>query len=264
MPNDGSRLVLLCGRSASSRIVAQALRAHFGSRLAAVVVEEPVPRRVLLRKRIKRLGPLHVAGQLLFQLGIVPVLARVAARRSEQIMQERGLDARPFDASATQVENVNSDRVRELLQRVAPTVVVINGTRILDRKTLTCVDAPFVNLHHGLTPTYRGVHGGYWALHDGCPDLVASTLHLVDTGIDTGAVLKLLRFQIKAADNFATYPLLHVAAGLPALLESVRSLLDGSAPAVLRTADADDAPSVLRSHPTAGDYLVTRWRKGVK
>ena len=44
---------------------------------------------------------------------------------------------------------------------------MINGTRIISKATLGCVPAVFINTHVGITPTYRGVHGGYWSLVEG-------------------------------------------------------------------------------------------------
>jgi folate-dependent phosphoribosylglycinamide formyltransferase PurN len=34
------------------------------------------------------------------------------------------------------------------------------------------------------------VHGGYWALAENNPQLVGTTVHFVDTGIDTGEVIE--------------------------------------------------------------------------
>ena len=45
--------------------------------------------------------------------------------------------------------------------------MVVNGTRILSRRMLESIDAVFLNMHVGITPKYRGVHGGYWALANG-------------------------------------------------------------------------------------------------
>ena len=41
-------------------------------------------------------------------------------------------------------------------------------------------------MHAGITPQYRGVHGGYWAVVNNDPEHCGVTIHFVDKGIDTG------------------------------------------------------------------------------
>ena len=79
----------------------------------------------------------------------------------------------------------------------------------------SAIDVPVINIHAGVTPRYRGVHGGYWALREGRPGLAGSTVHLVDPGIDTGGILAQATFTAGDADSIATYPLLHLACGSP-------------------------------------------------
>ncbi len=49
------------------------------------------------------------------------------------------------------------------------------------------------NLHLGLSPYYRGVGTNFWPLHDGRPEYVGATVHLLDEGIDSGPIL----FQVR-------------------------------------------------------------------
>ena len=130
-----------------------------------------------------------------------------------------------------------------------------------------------MNTHAGITPRYRGVHGGYWALAEGRADLVGTTVHLVDPGIDTGAVLARAYFAPGPDDSIATYPYLHLAWGLPALAEEVARLLRRPGPATAPPRrprrggpEGGDEPgtSQLRWHPTLWGYLARRWRAGVR
>ena len=103
-------------------------------------------------------------------------------------------------------------------------VAVLDRTRVVDR-----VDAPFVNVHAGITPLYRGVHGGYWALASGDRGNCGVTVHLVDEGVDTGGILGQARVDPGPHDDFSTYPLLQLAAGLPLLLEVLPAVAAGQA-----------------------------------
>ncbi|HET9982409.1 MAG TPA: formyl transferase [Longimicrobiales bacterium] len=252
-------VVLLCGDGASGRIVWRALRRELPD--VRVIVEAAPSRLRLLWRRARRVGALAALGQALFVALAVPLLRRAGARRIAGIRAEHGLDDSPFDDAVSRVPSVNAKATRERLRELRPAVVVVNGTRIIGRATLRAVDAPFVNMHAGITPTYRGVHGAYWALCDRRPDLVGTTVHLVDEGIDTGGVIEQATFAVSAADSFATYPYLHTAAGLPALVRAVRAALDGT----LATRPAGrELPSRLHHHPTLWGYLERRVRLGIR
>jgi len=253
-------VVLLAGPGPTTNIVHRALLGAFPDVIA--IIEKGVPRRQLARRRVVRLGYRAVAGQMLFMVLAVPLLTVQGRRRVGEILAAGGLDASPVPG-AQDVDSVNSDAARHLLQRAQPAVVVVNGTRIIGKQTLGSVDAPFINMHAGLTPRYRGVHGGYWALADGRPDLVGTTIHLVDTGIDTGPPLAQVTFRVDGRDSFTTYPYLHVAAGLPLLVDCARALADGN-PIERQVVDTGDDTSVLRHHPTLASYLVNRYRHGAR
>ncbi len=154
-----ARVVLLGVECAATNVVFRALDRAFGP--VEAVLEEKVPRWQLVRGRYRRLGLWPVAGQLAFLGAVQPMLARRARGRVREILGEHGLDDRDVDPGRVRrVRSVNDPEARELLRRLEPAVVVLNGTRIVSRETLRCVKAPFVNMHAGITPRYRGVHGG--------------------------------------------------------------------------------------------------------
>lgn len=244
-------VLLLCTDNPASRIIFNHLRARFGD--VTVIQEEPVSQYALVRRRLTRLGARKVAGQLLFRALVVPWLTLRSKERVAEIKRQFGLDDRPM-AGVHRVPSMNDDRTRELARRLRPTVTVVCGTRILDRATLAALDmSPVVNFHAGVTPTYRGVHGGYWALAERRPDLVGSTVHLIDPGIDTGDVIAHELFEVTPEDSFVTYPYLHVAAALPALADVVGRALAGEE--IVGRRPGSDMPSKLRTHPTLLEYL---------
>jgi methionyl-tRNA formyltransferase len=109
-----------------------------------------------------------------------------------------------------------------------PRAILVMGTRIIGAEVLRSVDAPFINYHAGVTPKYRGVHGGYWAKAQGDDDNFGVTIHLVDEGIDTGSVLHQARPATSAKDNYSSYPYLQLAAALPLLERSAREAIAGT------------------------------------
>ena len=252
-------IVLLAGEGPTARIVFHALRREFGE--ISVILEERPCRMRMLRRRLKTLGLATVAGQVLFQSVVRPLLALTGSRRIEAIKRAYDLDDSPIDVPIHHVPSANSAEARQALHQLDPAVVVVIGTRILSAETLACSTAPFINTHGGITPLYRGVHGGYWALAEGRPDLAGTTVHLIDRGIDTGPVLGQATFAVSPGDSFATYPYLHAAAGLPILIDAVRRALVGNLAAVTNPRQLSSA---LRSHPTLWGYLGRRISLGVR
>lgn len=253
------RVALLAGAGESTNIIYHGLLRSFD--LAGVVIEAPVPRGEFLKKRIKRLGISKVAGQILFRGLVVPSLRWSSRRRIRQILEDAGLDRRAIpEAQVTRVASVNSRQAIEALRRLQPDVVVVNGTRIISADVLNAVPAKFINTHAGITPLYRGVHGAYWALVENDRPRCGVTVHLVDTGIDTGKILGQAVITPTADDNFVTYAYLQLAEGVSLLRRAVGDALAGN----LAFQPPPEGKSRLWSHPTIFEYLAHRKKAGVK
>lgn len=251
------RIVMLCGDGPSSRYMYNALASEM--EILAVVMERKPSARAMIRHRLRQLGWRTVVGQLAF-LAFNRLLAQRQRRRSNELALRYGFRDEPPPAGIThRVDSVNAAVVRRLLRKLDPDAVVVNGTRILSRKVIDCIPRPFVNTHAGITPRYRGVHGGYWALVHDDAENCGVTVHLVDAGVDTGGVLYQQRIQIGTSDGFNTYPLHQLAAGIPLMKKALRDVVDGT----VTTRDGV-APSRLWYHPTLGQYLRYRFSRSVK
>jgi len=254
-----SKIVILAGKDISTNIIYNALKDEFN--IDRVIIENPVPRSRFLKNRIKRLGILTVIGQILFMMIIVPILEITSKRRKSEICSQFEMNLSPIDPTKVlHVESVNLEQSLSTLSKINPSVVIINGTRILSKKILQSINAEFINMHAGITPQYRGVHGGYWALVDRSPDLCGVTIHLVDPGIDTGGILKQGIISPSSNDNYVTYPLLQIGTGIPLLIKSVTEILE----AQFSPTSTQNGESKLWSHPTLWQYIWNRFTKGVK
>jgi len=255
----GSRILLLAVDCETTRFLIPALQAAFS--LERIILEEPPSRIKMLRKRARRQGWWVAVGQALFRLAVVPLLAREAAHRIAAIKNTYGLEDKGLpEALVTRVVSANSAEATRLLQETNPDAVVVNGTRILSAEVLGSVPAPFANIHAGITPLYRGAHGGYWALAQRNADACGVTVHLVDKGVDTGGILQQALIQPGPRDNFCTYPLLQYGVGIPLLVQSLSRVLAGD----LTLQRSRDGASRLWSHPTLWGYVSNRLFLGVK
>lgn len=253
----GERVVLIARDSGATRLLYHALSKRFN---VHVLLEEPPSTLSLLKSRAKRLGWPTVIGQVLFQLLIAKPQARASRGRIGQIIAAHDASTAPIPAQHAQpIGSVNSEACLRSVRAIGPAAVVINGTRILKAMTIRTLAVPVINTHVGITPMYRGVHGAYWALTQNDRAHCGVTIHFVDAGIDTGAIISQALIEPTPADNFSTYPMLQMTAGAPLLVKAVEEVITGTVQ--VRTAHG---PSRRWNHPTLLQYLAYRIREGVK
>ena len=214
------KIVFLASDCESSRWVYNALKQDFA--FAAVIIEQPISKKTLFKNRIKKIGFFRVLGQAIFSIAVVPMLKSKAKNRRSELISQYHLINKDFDDNVIRVASVNDDLTKTALQNLQPDIVVVNGTRIISKKILACSNALFVNMHVGITPQYRGSHGGYWALRNNDAEHFGTTIHLVDAGVDTGAILKQVFVRPAKEDNFTTYPIIQVAEGINALKQVLK------------------------------------------
>lgn len=197
----------------------------------------------------------------MFSVLIVPFLRRGAGKRVAEIIAATKMsDASLPTENILHVSSANDDESIKALTEYNPDIVIVNGTRILSKKLLNAVKAVFINMHTGITPQYRGVHGGYWAVANNDLKNCGVTIHLVDAGIDTGNVIYQSTIEVTSKDNFITYPYLQFAAGIPLELKAIEDVINGR----LTTLEKHSSKGALWSHPTIWQYLYRRIFKGKK
>ena len=252
-----SGLVALTAGGPHAWITINALREAYGD--VPVILEPGEPGGVFWRRRLRRLGPFRVAGQW-GQMMLAKATKPLSRRRVPELIAEYGLRPEPSpEQLILRVPSVNSEACRETLQILAPKAVYVVGTRMIGAKTLASIDAPFINYHSGITPGYRGIHGGYHALARGEPEHFGSTLHLVDAGIDTGDILAQVQVRPARSDNFHTYLWLMAAQSREAIVRVMGEALRGQ----LRPYRRDDMVDGLFFGPTLWSYLWAGLRRGV-
>lgn len=224
----------------------------------AVVLETPESKKALLTRRARKQGWISVIGQLCTMV-LIRLGKRFFAGRAARIVKEAGLDIEPRAGQAiVEVPSANSPELLVAIERLKPDAVLLAGCRLLDRETLAAMPCPILNYHAGITPKYRGMNGGYWALATGDNENFGATVHLVDAGVDTGGVLHQALGKPGRGDNIALYPLRLAAMSRDICARGVDDALEGRlAP------KTPDLPSKQWHHPTLWFYLWTGLTKGV-
>ena len=74
------------------------------------------------------------------------------------------------------------------LKKLNPDFIISYGYRFLiSEEIINFFKNRIINLHISLLPWNKGAHPNFWSIFDGTPSGV--TIHLVDQGLDTGAIL---------------------------------------------------------------------------
>lgn len=257
---ENKKILLICGKGTSSKIVYNALEKEFG--VVNVIVEDKESTKIFLKRRIKKLGIFTVIGQLLFQIFIVKFMTLISKNRIKNILEANELDVSEIPEDKTlHVSSINNQNAIDIIKTLQPDLIVINGTRIISKKVLNSSESKFINTHAGITPKYRGVHGMYWALVNDDLQNSGVTVHFIDEGVDTGKVISQERTAPTTKDNFVTYPLLQLSKGIILLKESVGKLLRNEE---IEEYHVSSDESKQYYHPTIFQYFYYLLVKGVK
>jgi methionyl-tRNA formyltransferase len=96
---------------------------------------------------------------------------------------------------------INNPAAVEAMAAAQPDVLLVFGTGILKAGIITHFDGRIINIHLGLSPYYRGAGTNFWPLVNREPEYVGATIHYLDAGIDTGAIIAHVRPRIVLGDD---------------------------------------------------------------
>lgn len=213
----------------------------------------------VLRNRIPRLGLIKVADQALLVLYRLLVESRrdkKAAReffssKPSQYIERKGIDI-------LEVLDINSDPVINFIRTKAPQLVVVSGAPLLRECILEAADGRIINLHPGYAPQYRGRYGSFWPIYNKEPELVGTTIHFVDNGVDTGRILLQEKVKLNPDDTLRTLTYRQHKLGTELLVRCLQDFEKYAESAYRKT----DCPSKSYIAPGLTEYLKgRRWLK---
>lgn len=89
------------------------------------------------------------------------------------------------------------------------TAILVYGGAVIPEIVLRNFNVPFLNVHGAILPGYRGLDSHWWMMIERNFDLQGYTIHEVDSGIDSGRIIKTNKFKSKnfSIDRFITWRL---------------------------------------------------------
>jgi methionyl-tRNA formyltransferase len=128
----------------------------------------------------------------------------------------------------------NSARAISQLKQWSPDLAIFTGGNILRDEVLKIPRLGVLNSHLALLPEIRGMSSPEWSLL--CGVHLGITIHLMDSGIDTGPIL--LRREFAGVDDCDSLTDLRnrmIAEGIELIAEAVAALDRGAVSSVLQT-----------------------------
>ena len=122
---------------------------------------------------------------------------------------------------------LNEAAVQSMLRDFAPDLLVVaNFGQIVREPLLSLPRCGAINLHPSLLPRYRGPVPYYWVLANG-EERTGLTIHCLDAGLDSGAILSQHEITIHPGDDEASLRRRTVAAAPGLLAQTVADVLAG-------------------------------------
>lgn len=126
--------------------------------------------------------------------------------RPDSVERPPGLNIQQVD------EGLNSPECVEMISELKPDYAINAWGTIFRSRLLDVLDGRLLNSHMGGLPEIRGMNAAEWSILSSLP--IGNTVHIIDSGIDTGPILDFFPIEGGTADS----------------IEDIRTRLEAQAP----------------------------------
>jgi hypothetical protein len=138
------------------------------------------------------------------------------------------------------------------VKALRPDLGIHAGAGLLRRPLIDAFRLGVLNSHMGLLPAHRGMNVAEWAALEGAP--LGCTVHLIDSGIDTGPILAMQEVNIAGCGSIAALRAAIDRAQLALLGDVVETIVGGRMPEPLAAAEPP-GPQYFQMHQDLGAIL---------
>jgi methionyl-tRNA formyltransferase len=97
--------------------------------------------------------------------------------------------------------DLNDQITLDTLEQIHPNIVVYTGGGLIRESVLKKSGDGVLNCHPAILPYYRGNDVVQWTLLEGHRNDIGITIHFMDTGVDTGDILRIKKIDVKSSDT---------------------------------------------------------------
>ncbi len=236
--------VLLTGSGPEHHYVASVLAEQIPLRAIVVELGRQRSRSEQMRRLVRRYTVPQLAGRAGLALYRAAIRDRAsAARQLELVLGERSRGSPP-DVPRHEVESLNQESSRSLLEQLGPGRLLVYGTGIVSDATLALSSGTPLNLHTGVSPRYRGDSCAFWPLHNAEPEWCGATVHEITSDVDGGKIFSVVRARLEPTDGIHAVFARTVVVGAEAYADVVGKLDD----------EAFEADAVAQNHDEGTEY----------
>ena len=155
---------------------------------------------------------------------IAAVISSRPAAPGLDMARAMGLETVALDAKAMGKDAYENALLAALAKVRADIVVLAGYMRLLPPRIVAAYRGRILNIHPADTKLHQGLHGYDWAFENKLP-ATKITVHLVDEGLDTGAILAQREVDLRGADTLAEVERRGLAVEHELYAETLRTLL---------------------------------------
>jgi len=106
-----------------------------------------------------------------------------------------------FSSNVVYTKGTNSKKTEEVLKNISPDIIVLAQTGIIRKQIIDTAKIGVLNIHPAVLPYYKGIDCYKWAIVNNEQSKIGSTVHWVNTGVDTGNIIKIKKYSIGKSEN---------------------------------------------------------------
>lgn len=123
---------------------------------------------------------------------------------------------------------LNAPETVEIIKRFQPEFIAVFGTSLLGQKILNFYPNQIFNLHVGLPGYYRGSSCNFWPIHNGRPEKLGASIHLTNSGIDTGNIAAQASIELDEDDDEQSLAGKTLITGVDLMISVIQNWSDGT------------------------------------
>ena len=166
--------------------------------------------------------------------------------------------ARQHQIALTVVNDLNGPSCAQALRALEPGLMILGGVPIVREPILAIPQIGTLNVHMGWLPDMRGMNVAEWSIYRDVP--VAVSVHFVDAGVDTGAILHRERCDVSFRRGLEEMRVQLSAFQHRVLARAARLLLEGRLQAIPQK--PEQGKQYYAMHPRLRALVENKLRAG--
>jgi len=230
--NGMTRVIILCCDGLYQRyLICRVAREY--SLMGVILQSDPHAKGTRLSRLKRYKKPSEIYRYIVARLSFAYSYPKIRSLHKGLFYEHNTPPSIPADIPVLKVADINAPDAVEFIQTLGPDIVCVNGTNLLRKPILELIPSlPYkiINLHTGLSPYARGGNCNLFVLLAGHPEWVGITIHYIDSGIDSGNIIRTAQVDIKSDDCYQVIDAKSFKLGIDLMVASIRQLRTGKAP----------------------------------